>query len=216
MTNLCTRLVSPCYPGSSGLQDFFVPTFGELVATLRAQRGLTQDELGRRVGVDRNTIARTEQDKGTWYPRTSLAIFEALCRVLPMRPEEAQRFLSETDLDPALARPPLVRYHIEQDIAAEEAGQPVPSDQTSVEMRDVHRALSRLLDALGPATTKTVLEAAADSADASRAQQTPRQVTVVDPPKVPFPGAVEQVHRTYEVHSKPAPKPKAKPKKRTG
>lgn len=222
MTNLCPELVTLCGSDGSDFKDFCVPTFGELVSTLRAQRGLTQDELGRRVGVDRNTIARTEQDKGTWYRRTALAIFEELGRILPLAPEEAAVFLQATELDPGLARPPFVQSRIDRDIEAEDRGQPVPSDPTSVEMRQAHRALLRLLDALGPTETTRLLDTAADAANAARvarappsAHPPPRQVTVVEPPKVPFPGAIEQVHRTYEVQPPtPAPKPKAKPKKR--
>lgn len=222
MTNLCTELVTLCGSSGSSLEDFRVPTFGELVATLRAQRGLTQDELGRRVGVDRNTIARTEQDKGTWYRRTALAIFEELGRILPLAPEEAAVFLQATELDPGLARPPFVQSRIDRDIEAEDRGERVPSDPTSVEMRTVHRALLRLLDALGPAETTRLLDTATNAANAARpapAKPLARQLTVVEPPRVPFPGAVEQVHRTYEVRPEvpPAkPKPKAKPKKRTG
>lgn len=195
-------------------------TFGALVAHLRDRRVLTQKELADAVGVDPNTIARTEQDKGSWYRRTSLAVFEYLGRKLPLTPEEAAEYLEGAGLSPDMARPPFVASRIDRDIAAEDSGLPVPSDQTSREMREVQRALNRLLDALGPAAAAKVMDAVADARSPSpptHAPPPPRRVTVVEPPKVPFPGAVEQVHRTYEVQTpRSAPKPKAKPKKRTG
>lgn len=192
-------------------------TFGALVAHLRDRRVKTQKEVADAVGVDPNTIARAEQDKGMWYRRTSLAVFEYLGGLIKLTPEEALEYIEATGLSPDLIHDD--RYvsssTLRRHIAAEDAGQPVPNDPTSREMREVHRALSRVLEALGPAKATKLLDAVADAQNPAPARQPARELTVVDPPKVPFPGAVEQVHRTYEVRSAKV-RSKANPKKRTG
>lgn len=43
-----------------------VQKVGQFLATLRKERGLTQDELGQRVGVTNKTISRWET--GTYFP----------------------------------------------------------------------------------------------------------------------------------------------------
>lgn len=218
MTTLCPTIHNPVvFPGL----DPAVPTLGELVIDLRTARGLTQRGLAERVGCDPETIGRVEQGRGPgWSRRTARSVFEALAAEMPLTMAEAREFLNLGRLGESLLRPPFVQSRIDQDIEAEDRGEPVPSDPTSVEMREVHRALKRLLDALGPTGATRLMDAVADGRNAvapSHAPPTARQVTVVEPHRVPFPGAIEQVHRTYEVTTpKPQPKPKAKPKKRTG
>jgi transcriptional regulator with XRE-family HTH domain len=75
MTARNTVTAAPPYPVETALR-----TLGANIRTARVRRGLTAQELGRKIGVGRDTVAEAEKGK----PSTSVAVYAGLLWALGM------------------------------------------------------------------------------------------------------------------------------------
>ena len=70
-----TITTAPPYPVETALRSL-----GANIRTARVRRGLTAQELGRKIGVGRDTVAEAEKGK----PSTSIAVYAGLLWALGM------------------------------------------------------------------------------------------------------------------------------------
>lgn len=73
-----------------------------VVSRLRNERGLSQAELGNRIGISNRSVSSIEIGTTKPRPSTALRIFEELHFAAPLRDADAMALLSELGLSPAL------------------------------------------------------------------------------------------------------------------
>ncbi|MBS0188431.1 MAG: helix-turn-helix transcriptional regulator [Planctomycetes bacterium] len=146
-----------------------------LVARLRRERGLTQQDLANAIGRHMRSVARLETDGRAWSQNTALAAFRVLNRPR-MTPEEAYFYLDHFGLS---------RGHYE----AEPAPAPPPAQAPRNAGGDIAAALeafSLLLDRHGTARATELLRALLED-------PAPERILRIGPrPSPTVPGAIEE------------------------
>ena len=162
--------------------------FGILVSMLRSRSGMSQDELANAIGRTRDTVAKVEQGRADWPPRTALLAFRAL-NSPPMAESDARAYLQYSGLDfahflessphPPLAQAPHVQSTTAQDVAA------------------LLATLSNLVDRLGIATVMSHLRQLGPTITLSEAPARELVMSTPAKPSPTVPGALEYEEIRY-------------------
>lgn len=189
-------------------------TLGGLLRSLREKRRMTQRELALAAGFSDDVIAKVEQDRRLWSPRTARSVLQALAKKEPLTTDQAVRFLRLSDLLPDGPGLPAELHDelVEQGVIRGVAG-PAAAGAASAPP-SVGALVDQALAAFGPEYVAAVLRLLLARPSTPAAESEPRLLNVVSPP-VQRPGYVEQTIRTFEHLPAPASPPEtpAQPKR---
>jgi transcriptional regulator with XRE-family HTH domain len=154
-----------------------VGNFGQLIRTLRLERGLSQESLGEIAGVSDFTIRRAEgRPDCVWKRSTATAVLTALAKVAPLSEAEAEQYVEAAGLTRGMAAALEVTKPMEavRDVVA--GGRPVqnparglrPSSRTeapNAKGQTAHAYLDRLIEEKGAANVVKALQGVAAAWD---------------------------------------------------
>jgi transcriptional regulator with XRE-family HTH domain len=154
-----------------------VGNFGNLIRTLRQERGLSQEALGELAGVSDFTIRRAEgKDRCVWKRSTATAVLVALSKVAPLSQAEADEYVEAAKLTRGMAAALEVTKPMESVRDAVAGGGAVhnparglrPSSRTEApdaKGQTAHAFLDRLIEEKGAANVVKALQGVAAAWD---------------------------------------------------